>query len=220
MPDIELIDVPSNPNTEETTQTTSENSSNVATSVPASAPVPREIWQTFHWAFFINVQALVICLHRFSEFMNSETYESAEVELESATQLLTASGAAMQLAGSFQRHQYEKEVRISMMPPNVESNNFSGIMSWEHATLMVIWRKLRPAFNNLPECLGGAHEGFVRAYYDMAIGHTKVCEKFGGLEDGSIRFDERSGVETLKRFIRNRIGLIDPKQQIKGCPFS
>lgn len=71
---------------------------------------------------------------------------AAEVELTTATDLMLASGAAMELAGSFTKPEYQQEVRPSMTPPQVQSDNFSGLMSWEHAVLVQIWKRLSPVF--------------------------------------------------------------------------
>lgn len=207
-------------NTVDSTEHSAEQGQNKAIEQTPKAVTGREIWQTFHWSFFINVQALIICLNRFKEDLMDSNFQQAETELLTAADMLTSSAAAMQLASAFSAQEYESTVRVSMMPPQVKADNFSGLMSWEHSALMIVWRKLRPIFRELPEALNSAHEQFVRAYYDMALGHTQVCDKFGGSEDGSIRFNERSGVETLKRFGRNRTGLIDPQQRVKGCPFS
>ena len=178
-----------------------------------------KIWQVFHWSFFTNVQALIICLNRFKQHFSAAEYADAEQELLCAAALLRAAGASMQLAASFNKEHYENSVRLSMMPPFVQSDNFSGLMSWEHAALMTIWRQLRPVFQDLPKGLEDAHKTFVEAYHEMAVGHTHVCEKFGGADESSLRAGERSGVESLKRFAINRSRLIDPSKKAGGCPF-
>ena len=94
------------------------------------------IWQGFHWSFFINVQGLIISLRRFEAQLALGHLDQAEIELATATDLMLASGASMELAGSFSREAYEYEVRESMTPPQVQADNFSGLMSWEHAALM------------------------------------------------------------------------------------
>ena len=86
----------------------------------------------------------------------------------------------MELAGSFSRQEYEQAVRPSMIPPQVQSNNFSGLMSWEHATLMQMWKHLRPTFEHLPPTLHFQHQQFVNAYLTLVKAHRAVCEKFGG----------------------------------------
>lgn len=183
-------------------------------------PSPLAIWREFHWAFFLNVQGLIICLARFEAQLSSGRLKAAETELATASVLLTASAAAMELAGAFPRDVYEKTVRVSMTPPSVASEDFSGLMSWEHGVLLTIWRRLRPSFAKLPEELEGAHADFVRAYRHLAVSHTGVCAKFVGEDAGSLRFGDRGAVETLRRFGRSRLGLIDPMDKIKGCPFT
>lgn len=183
-------------------------------------PHPLAIWREFHWAFFINVQALLICLGRFEIKLQRGNLNAAEEELNAAAILLTASAASMELASSFPREAYENTVRVSMTPPSVRSDNFSGLMSWEHGVLINLWRRLRPLFIDLPEQLASAHANFVRAYQHLAVGHTGVCSKFVGEDAGSLRFGERNAIETLRRFGRSRLDLIDPLDRTKGCPFT
>ena len=177
------------------------------------------LWQGFHWAFFINVQGLIICLRRFEAQLALDQLDQAQTELKTATELLLASGASMELAGSFNRHEYEHSVRQSMTPPQVQADNFSGLMSWEHAALMQIWKRLRPIFEQLPAALHPQHQEFVNAYLSLATAHRAVCEKFGGNEGGSLRFEGGCAVETLDRFSASRRALIDPHHPApSGCP--
>ena len=180
---------------------------------------PQAIWQGFHWSFFINVQGLIISLRRFEAQLALGNLHQAKQELTTATDLMLASGASMELAGSFSRDAYEQDVRQSMTPPQVRADNFSGLMSWEHATLMQIWKRLRPAFETLPDALKPQHGKFVQAYFELAKSHRAVCEKFGGDEGGSLRFDQSCAVATLDKFKDSRLGLIAPKPQPQqGCP--
>lgn len=170
------------------------------------------IWQGFHWSFFLNVQGLIICLNRFELQLQRDNLAEANVELKTATELMLASGASMELAGNFSRDRYEAEVRTSMTPPQVQSNDFSGLMSWEHAALMKVWKRLSPTFETLPPELTKQHQAFIAAYRTLAKSHRAVCEKFGGDEGGSLRFDRSSAVKTLDKFSQSRLGLISPSQ--------
>lgn len=183
-------------------------------------PSPLAIWREFHWAFFLNVQGLIICLSRFEALLQRGRLQAAGKELATASVLLTASAAAMELAAAFPRETYESTVRVTMMPPAVASEDFSGLMCWEHGVLLTIWRRLRPSFAELPEELAPAHADFVHAYQHLAASHTGVCARFVGEDAGSLRFSDRNAVETLRRFGRSRLGLIDPLNKIKGCPFT
>ncbi len=92
-------------------------------------------------------------------------------------------------------------------------------MSWEHAALMQIWKRLRPIFEQLPVSLHPQHQEFVNAYVSLATAHRAVCEKFGGNEGGSLRFEGGCAVETLDRFSASRRSLIDPHHpESPGCP--
>jgi hypothetical protein len=174
------------------------------------AATPEQIWQNFHWAFFINTQGLIVCLQRFEVYLLAANLLQAQVELETATTLMMASGAAMELAGSFSPQAYEQEVRPTMMPPHVQSHDFSGLMSWEHAVLVQLWKSLRPTFASLPIELQSAYQGFTAAYLSLAKSHRAVCQKFGGEEVGSLRFENAHAVDAIDAFIRSRYQLINP----------
>jgi len=61
-----------------------------------------------------------------------------------------------------------------------------------------------------PAELQPQHERFVKAYLSLAKSHRAVCEKFGGAEGGSLRYERTSAVETLDKFRQNRRSWIDP----------
>lgn len=198
------------------------NSTNIKSelSQPNSIVDPQNIWKVFHWSFFVNIQGLIICLSRFEMDLAKGNIPAAQIELETAAQLMIASGAAMELAGSFSRQEYESEVRPTMTPPYVQSDHFSGLMSWEHSWLVRIWKKLRPIFEKLPADLQPQYEKFVTAYFSLATAHKAVCQKFGGGEMGSLRCDKSTAVDVLDKFSQNRWRLIDPHLQVSnGCPF-
>lgn len=176
-----------------------------------------EIWKGFHWSFIVQIQGLIICLQRFESNLVSGNLAIAQTELETATDLLLASGAAMQLAGSFSPRSYAEQIRPSMMPPQVQSDNFSGLMSWEHAALMQIWKRLSLAFQGLPIELQPQHQRFVEAYLVLANSHRAVCEKFGGGDAGSLRFEAGNAVDMLDKFAELRLQTLDP--QHRACPF-
>lgn len=178
-----------------------------------------KIWEGFHWLFFVYVQGLIICLRRFEIDIAAGNFRQAGVELETATDLMYASGAAMELAGSFSRQEYEHLIRPDMMPPNVRSDNFSGLMSWDHALLIKIWKRLSPVFETLPVALHPQHKRFVAAYVSLSSAHTAVCKKFGGDETGSLRCNKTPAVSRLENFADNRLKLLDPNHRVMGgCP--
>ncbi|MGV2106024.1 siderophore biosynthesis protein [Agrobacterium vitis] len=183
--------------------------------IAVSPPSPYAIWREFHWAFFLNVQGLIVSLRRFQLSVERGQLTSAEQELNTASTLLVSSAASMELAASFPKDVYEATVRTSMTQPHVESDDFSGLMSWDHAVLISVWRDLRPIFETLPNELVSAHSKFIAAYKYLAESHAGVCSRF--VDSGSLRFEDRNAVDTLRRFERGRLGLIDPKG--KGCPF-
>ena len=181
---------------------------------------PQHIWKGFHWSFFVNIQGLIICLRRFEASLALENLAMAQIELETATDMMLASGAAMQLAGSMSPREYDSQIRPTMTPPHVQSDNFSGLMSWEHAILMQIWKRLGPAFKTLPDELQSQHERFVAAYFELLGDHKAVCQKFGGDEAGSLRFENGKAVDTLDKFGQIRLSHLDPNRRaINRCPF-
>lgn len=173
----------------------------------------QQLWSGFHWLFFVDVQGLIICLLRFESYLEAGNFKQAEVELETATKLMLASGAAMRLAGSFSREEYERQIRPTMMPPQVRSDNFSGLMSWDHALLIKIWKRLAPVFQTLPVELHAQHQKFVAAYVTLSDSHTAVCAQFGGNEKGSLRCNRTSAVSKLENFADNRLKLIDSEHR-------
>ncbi|MEP2639441.1 hypothetical protein [Roseobacter sp.] len=180
-------------------------------------PKPIDIWQEFHWAFFLDTQGLILCMKRLGLMLDRHNINGARVELDAAAQIMTASGAAMALAGSFTRESYETQIRETMMPPHVASEGFSGLMSWEHGILVNIWRGLRPKFAGLPAELRPAHDRFVAAYKTMADGHVNVCSRFVGESAHSLRYDDRDAVQSLRRFGDARRRLIAPEDREKGA---
>ncbi|MEM8570011.1 MAG: siderophore biosynthesis protein [Pseudomonadota bacterium] len=178
-------------------------------------PSAREIWKEFHWAFFIDTQGLILCMKRFERALNQGDLEAACVELNAASDLMEASAAAMVLAGMFTREEYETDIRVSMAPPNVSSEGFSGLMSWEHGVLVGIWRDLRSKFSSLPDVLEQPHARFCDAYRKMADGHVHVCAKFVGDEAQSLRYQDRDAIENLRRFGKSRLAMIDPPKSGK-----
>jgi hypothetical protein len=185
-------------------------------------PMPSAIvlWQRLHWSFFVNTQGLLMALRRFERALDTADLDAAREELQAAAALMRASGASMQLAGSFTQQEYEHHVRPSMMPPHVAVNDFSGLMSWDHSTLIQTWKRLSPKFGALPEALHEAHLDFVDAYRTLATSHAAVCSRFGGEESGSIRYNGKPALSMLERFQRSRQRLIDPTGRTTGgCPF-
>jgi len=179
-----------------------------------------EIWKRTHWIFSVYTQSLIICLRRFEMQIECGNFNQAGIELETAAELMLASAAAMKLGGSFSRYIYEDKVRPMMMPPHVKSENFSGIMHWDHAHLMTVLKKIQPLYKILPASLQTQHNKFISAYKVVCASHKAVCQKFGGGEMGSLRDPQHTAVDMLDKFEQNRLRLIDPNgQSAGGCPF-
>ncbi len=189
---------------------------------------PLQIWKKGHWVFLVFSQALILSLIRLVDAIGNEQIDQAKVELETAAQLMYASGAAMKLTGNFTRDQYESEIRPTMITGNpqslVKSENLSGLMMWDHNYLInvICKQKLLPIMKDMPHSLAAEHEKFVRAYQGgISDGHKSICAEFGGGEIGSlIAGSESSGaIKELKKFEKGRAKIIDPQRRVAGeCP--
>ena len=180
---------------------------------------PLEIWKKGHWVFLVFSQGLILSLNRFVAAIGDDQIDIAKVELETAAELMYASGAAMKLTGNFTREKYESEIRPTMITGNpqslVQSENLSGLMMWDHDYLInVICKdKLLPIMKNLPSILETEHEKFVLAYKcGLSDGHKSICTEFGGGEKGSLIDVSKSSntIEKLKNFEKSRAKLLDP----------
>lgn len=168
-----------------------------------------DTWVEWHWVFFGYVQSLIITLKRFRSAIDCNDLAAAKIELNAASTLLLASGSAMALAGGFPRQAYENEVRGLMVRPHVKVDNFSGLLSSDHAYLIQLWKQLKPYFQNLPAELDLEHRNFVAAYKELAAGHRAVCDKFGGGEAPSLR-STTTALDELSKFEKARLKLVAP----------
>ena len=125
----------------------------------------------------------------------------------------------MKMAGSFSRQEYEETVRPSMQAPAISEDDFSGLMSWDHAVLVQLWRELSPLLRDLPEALHKEHQDVLEAYHFLAGSHRAVCERFGGDEGGSLRSKKNIAINILDQFEKNRTRLISPPLP-SGCPIN
>ena len=100
--------------------------------------------------------------------------------LKSMSRLMLASGASMLFAGESQPQEYENEVRPTMMSPNVNSPDFSGMMSYDHTYLINLWNKEKELFKLIPSFLRSAYEEFLESHQFLALAHKFVFHKYGG----------------------------------------
>lgn len=167
------------------------------------------IWQGFHWSFFINIQGLIICMLRFDQLITTDQIRLAGIELKTAANLMLAAAASMELAGDFSRVEYEQYIRPTMMKPNVQSDNFSGLMFWDHAYLMKIWHKIQPIFKNMPQRLKSEQNEFIMAYMTLSQSHKRVCSQFGGNETSSLHSQNTTAIDSLNKFEYSRHKVIN-----------
>ena len=176
-------------------------------------------WKRFHWLFFMNTQALLVCFRQIEILLNKGDHEALRQELQTAAKLLRASGSSMIMAGSFSRDDYETMVRPSMSAPNIAGDDFSGLMSWDHAALIQSWRGLSPSLKSLSPELRSEHEGLLDAYHYLAKSHREVCARFGGDEGGSLRTKKSVAVNILDQFEKRRSNHLSPAPN-GGCPMN
>jgi hypothetical protein len=169
---------------------------------------PLEIWKKSHWIFSAYIQSLIICLLRLEMELNAGNLTNVAIEMETATELILGSAAAMELAAYFNKQQYETEVRPLMTPPHVKSEEFSGLMHWDHAYLIAVLKRIQPLYKTLPASLKNHHEKFMGAYKILFNSHKGICQKFGGNEQGSLRSTEHTAIDVLDKFERNRLRLV------------
>jgi hypothetical protein len=62
---------------------------------------PLEIWKKSHWIFSAYIQSLIICLLRLEMELNAGNLTNVAIEMETATELILGSAAAMELAAYF-----------------------------------------------------------------------------------------------------------------------
>ncbi|MBW4492288.1 MAG: hypothetical protein KME26_04215 [Oscillatoria princeps RMCB-10] len=175
------------------------------------------VWKRGHWVFFVLTQGLTLCFRRLAAAVRSGDLDIAKIELETASELMWASGASMKLTGNFSKQEYLSQVRPTMTRGHVQSLvqsvSLSGVMTWDHDYLVnVVWKKeLLSVFQKLPNSLQAEHEKFVRAYKEgLSAGHKSVCVKFGGDTMGSLRDPHNIAADTLEKFEQSRLRLIAP----------
>ncbi|MDJ0500700.1 MAG: hypothetical protein PX483_07570 [Nostocales cyanobacterium LE14-WE4] len=166
------------------------------------------IWKKYHWLFFVFMQGNILCMLHLKKEMRTENMVQVGVILKSMSKLMLASGASMIFAGTPQSQEYENEIRPTMMPPYVNSPDFSGIMSYDHAYLINLWKTERELFKLIPTVLNSAYEEFLEAHEFLALAHKFVCNKYGGSQEGSLRKKGVTALETLEKFSYSRRRLI------------
>jgi hypothetical protein len=166
------------------------------------------IWKRYHWLFFVLLQGNILCLSHFKKEMRKENMMQVGAILKSMSKLMLASGASMLFAGGSQSQEYENTIRPTMMPPNVNSPEFSGIMSYDHAYLINLWNKEKKLFKLIPSFLNPAYEQFLDAHKFMASAHKFVCQKYGGDREGSLRETKVTALENLEKITDSRRRLI------------
>jgi hypothetical protein len=166
------------------------------------------MWKRYHWIFFVFLQGNILCMLHLRREMRKENMVQVGVILKLMSQLMLASGASMIFAGVSGAQEYADEIRPTMMPPNVKSPDFSGLMSYDHSYLMSLWNKDKKLFKLMPSFLDSAYEEFVDGHKFLALAHQFVCNKYGGYEAGSLREKKITALASLEEFNNARRKLI------------
>ncbi|NEQ08641.1 MAG: siderophore biosynthesis protein [Moorea sp. SIO4E2] len=175
---------------------------------------PLLIWKKFHWIFLIFVQGLILCLLRFEKAIKIKNLNQVKLELETASNLMIGAGAVMKLAGSYSRKEYQEQILPTMKPPNLKIKGFSGLMSWDHAYLVTLWKQNKKNFQNLPLSLQPQYEKLLLAYKIMASSHRNICSKFGGGEvGGSVKHPTKNALLALEKIVKARWQMINPSHK-------
>lgn len=164
-------------------------------------------WKRGHKVFFLVLQGLIVRLRRFQSTISGGQLEQADQHLQSAARLMAGAASIMRFTGDFPQKKYESEVRPTMCPPNT-IDGFSGLLSRDHAELLLIIRELKPVFANLPPQLAHTRRMFFDALAAVYDCHIHVCDQFGGGKTGSLRMNEsteKSSVEVLETLKENRL---------------
>lgn len=165
------------------------------------------IWKRYHWLFFVFIQGNIFCMLHLKKEIRKQNMVQVGAILNSMSRLMLASGASMLFAGESQPQEYENEIRPTMMPPNVNSPDFSGIMSYDHAYLINLWNKDKELFKLIPSFLRSAYEEFLESHQFLALAH-KFVYKYGGGQTGSLREQRVTALETLEKINASRRRLI------------
>jgi hypothetical protein len=189
---------------------------------PATAQVDYLwVWQQGHWVFLTLIQGLTLAFRRLRAAADRDDQAAMRQELATATALMWASGAAMKLAGNFDKQIYQEDIRATMVigdPKSMVEIEVSGIMFWDHHYLVnVIWKQeVAVLLRNLPDELADLHREFVHAYKDgLSAGHIGVCARFGGRETTSLLSSNAMAVEFLEKIEISRLRQIDPMQRVQ-----
>lgn len=194
----------------------------------SAAPLPPELkvptpktsdavlhqWRLGHWTFFVITQGLIICLRRMKALLEKDP-DAAALELDTATELMWASAAAMKITGAFTSDQYHEHVRPTMelgtKSSEVNNTSLSGVMTWDHRVLVdEVWRvELSGFFQQVPSELEMATVRFTDAYKNgLSKGHIHVCSKFGGGKMGSLIAPDNIATKVLKKIEVSRLDQI------------
>ena len=166
-------------------------------------------WRAGHWAFFVQLQGMIVGLARLEQALDAQDWARAGDLLGMLARLLYGSAAAMRFAGDLSPDAYETDVRPTMTAPVTEG--FSGLLSREHRHLMTAIRTLRPRLPLLQEHLPERYQQFQEAHAAVMEAHVYVCKHFGGDQAPSLRMGDssRSAVQVLENVRRIRTKMLD-----------
>lgn len=175
-------------------------------------------WKHGHWAFFVLIQASIICLTRLKFALESRDADNARRLFEQTATLMLGSAVAMRIAGDVNPESYKTSVIPSMLAARAK---FSGSDSSDHAELIRCYKSLTASLMVLDAKLTLAHLRFVAAVRSAKEAHKFVCAEHGGNERPPISVNpdaEQNGVTTIEKLTNCRIKDITPATPAR-CPF-
>lgn len=178
---------------------------------------PQRRWLVGHQLYFALIQGVIVGLKCFATARKAGHQQEAADSLRLATTLMYSSATAVKYTSDFGLVDYERKVRPTMSQPAVRKG-FSGLQTRDHASLIQLFRQLRPLFAELND-LAGLREEFIESVVEVYAAHEFICARFGGYIMPSLRMaattqgkTERAGVDVIRQMMRARLSLITGAQ--------
>jgi hypothetical protein len=101
-------------------------------------------WKRGHHMFHLLLVTMTTRLDEACEAVDREDWPTVTEALTDLAGMYDSATATMRYTADFPRLEYERLIRVSMMPPYT-SNGFSGVHNTEHAAMIRGLRRLRSA---------------------------------------------------------------------------
>jgi len=187
---------------------------------PADAPVPagnrqrdpHRRWRTGHQLFFPLIQAVVVGLECFTAAILAGDEAAARESACFASDVMRASGRALEFAADFCPSSYTGAVRPSMTPPGT-AQPLSGLMSADHHQMVLCFHQVRPLVPMLSAELRQLYDHFIEAVEGTYVAHRHVCARFRGDRVVSLRMSQTSSMtaaDVVEQMGNARVKVLTP----------